>query len=562
MEYLFDSGSYTALECFARADSEHSVGRISVHRRNGGISDERVMSYGMAGGMRFVLEPVTEYVFSVSGAVVGEMYLSGCPDLLRRGVCYLVIEEGQKRLAYPELKSWYDVPEREQFHFTPFLNWMNDPNGLICMDGRYHMFYQKNPFDQIWGNMYWGHAVSTDLVHWVHLPVALEPQGEVLADPNRLGGAFSGSACLDHGRMRIFFTRDLEYRDHSRRMLQSQVTAVSDCGIHFEEEEEAIPAFSVEGAGENFRDPKVTQIDGEWYLVLGSQIHGKAAVLLFESVDLKKWRYLCPLIVEEDPEIEAFECPDFFKLDGKYVVTGAWMSYEDEYGRFNPVRYYIGDFQNGQFVTETAGFCDFGCDYYASQSFAACDRRIQIGWIPDWRGLQKPYRNGCRGSASVPRELHIVNGRFIQKPVSEIYSLLDGEPVYEKAGNASRCGIPGNTYYADITFAGETDFEICFACSVGNDYRLKRTGETLEVLGENRGVRYVEKSEHVRHVELFVDRRVVEICINDGERIGTKLILTNSRTGIFEASFAQPENAACVRVFRMKSIWQEEGGSL
>ena len=84
--------------------------------------------------------------------------------------------------------------ERPAFHITPYVGWMNDPNGLCWYQGYYHMYYQYNPHGQEWNNMYWGHAVSPDLVHWTHLPIVLEPQKEVLEQADMLkGGAFSGS---------------------------------------------------------------------------------------------------------------------------------------------------------------------------------------------------------------------------------------------------------------------------------------------------------------------------------------------------------------------------------
>ena len=119
-------------------------------------------------------------------------------------------------------------PLRPQFHLLPQRNWMNDPNGPIFWKGKYHMFFQYNPDAAVWGDMHWAHAVSPDMVHWKHLPVALAPTpGGYDAD-----GCFSGSAAVfrRHTDDSLYRCEECQGRRGDAARLAAQFSGDADAG--------------------------------------------------------------------------------------------------------------------------------------------------------------------------------------------------------------------------------------------------------------------------------------------------------------------------------------------
>ena len=143
---------------------------------------------------------------------------------------------------------------RPNIHFTPEKNWNNDPNGLIYIDGIWHLYYQNNPNDVVWGPMHWGHAISKDLIHWEHLPVALYP--------DEIGTMYSGSMAYDENNTSGFAKYGEKpmvavYTAHNMETgLEQQCIAYSlDQGKHFEKYY-GNPVIKNPGTPD-FRDPRV-----------------------------------------------------------------------------------------------------------------------------------------------------------------------------------------------------------------------------------------------------------------------------------------------------------------
>ena len=182
----FDSGEYESICIFAEKSDDRD-GWICLEGP-GGKEQQVHMNDDWYRLVQLALPQNGTYRIRHKGVGLIQMYLSGGPDLMERGIRFLDPDSGDEM----ELGKWYDTPVREQYHFNPFMNWVNDPNGLCWFKGYYHLFYQSNPFGQEWNDMYWGHAVSRDLLHWTHMPYVLDPQPGLWRDKEHKGGRKPG----------------------------------------------------------------------------------------------------------------------------------------------------------------------------------------------------------------------------------------------------------------------------------------------------------------------------------------------------------------------------------
>lgn len=240
------------------------------------------------------------------------------------------------------------------------------------------------------------------------------------------------------------------------------------------------------------------------------------------------------------------------------VVAGSWMCYSDEQRRFQPTYYYVGEWRDGKFVPESKGQYDFGSNFYAVQSFEHEGRQIAIGWVSDFYGEHIPEENGAYGSMAIPRELFLKNGKLYRRPIREIYQ-LKGKCFCSISGQNIRLKhLNSNSYYARLSFQGKTDFDILLGKNEKGEIRLKRTSEKLQIVTtgvKSHFAHFVTEIKELEELEIFTDRRLVEIFVNDGEEAGTKLFYLET-DGIFEAEFENQESVNEIEIYEMKEIWR------
>ena len=324
-------------------------------------------------------------------------------------------------------------PLRPEYHLLPPHNWMNDPNGPIWWKGRYHLFYQLNPHAAVWGDMHWGHAVSTDMLNWRHRPVALSPTP---GGPDS-EGCFSGSAFVADGVPTFIYTgvqnappAQVTLHDGSDKLRESQLlaTALDDDLIKWKKlDKPVIPSPPANMVVTGFRDPCIWREADTWYVGIGSGERGKGGcVLLYRSNDLRQWDYMRKL-AEGIPNGkqaanpcdsgEMWECPDFFQINKTHCLL---------YSTENKVIWTTGEYDPGTHIyTPTrSGVLDHGA-YYAPKSFLAPDqRRILWGWIRETRPEAEYASAGWSGAMSLPRVLTVgEEGHLEIRPAAEVTQL-------------------------------------------------------------------------------------------------------------------------------------------
>jgi fructan beta-fructosidase len=474
----------------------------------------------------------------------------------------------------------YDEPLRPRFHFTPARNFMNDPNGLVFDGGEYHLFYQHNPFGEKWGHMSWGHAVSSDMLHWKHLPVALREErsvmifsGSVVADPDDTSGLCrnraAGASCLvaiytGHGHEKQ--TQNLAWStDRGRTWQKYAGNPVLDLGLR------------------DFRDPKVFWHAPTRRWVMVTVLPDRHKVRFFASPDLKRWEALSDF-GPAGATGGVWECPDLFPLpiDGN-AADQRWVLDVD----LNPGgqaggsggQYFVGTFDGTRFVNDnppdTTLWVDYGKDFYATISFAGIPpfdgRRIWMGWMSNWLYANEEPTSPWRGVQSVPRVLALRRGRdglrLVQAPVAELRRLrVSAKPaVIIDAGPLP----PSADVELEVHRATADEAGVRLTSAAGEVVTIGVAGDPPEVFVDRRRSRAapfhdaypgrhagpVQWRDNRVTLRILFDRTTLEVFANDGETVISERVYPTSPFERVEVVAGNGGIVGGVGVWELRSVW-------
>lgn len=452
---------------------------------------------------------------------------------------------------------------RPQVHYTPAANWINDPNGLVFADGTWHMYYQYNPSGNDWGNMSWGHATSSDLMHWKEQPVAMTR--------NELGDIFSGSAIVDKDNVAGFGANAIiAFYTSSGEHQQQSMAYSTDDGITFTQYEgNPIIPNTVLG---DFRDPKVfyhpeTQ---QWIMCLAlGWDHG---VDIWGSKNLKSWNKLSTFRIDNARSNQGqWECPDLIRLP--YNGGEKWVMIVSN----NPggpvggsgTEYFVGNFDGTNFTAESLDYplwLDYGSDNYAGVTWSNTpdNRVIMIGWMNNWNYCGNVPCSPWRSAMTLPRELSLKDVNGIPVLSTNVVKELDniaGEWINSDNGVCTG----GDAYEMKLTLNLSENSSFRIGNNAGQYMEVevnaaarkliaKRTSATGNVnfhglfsIPSTAAPFNTEGNEMELHI--YVDASSVEIINGDGTLAITNLVFPNS-------TFDRITGPESVSYRVLKSIWK------
>jgi sucrose-6-phosphate hydrolase SacC (GH32 family) len=497
----------------------------------------------------------------------------------------------------------YNEPYRPQYHFSPPMHFMNDPNGLVYFNGTYELYYQYNPLQLVAGNQSWGHATSSDLIHWVNAnPQIAIPQ--ILSGPLQ-GEIFTGSAVVDSTNTSGFFTGHpgqalvaIYTLNQPTREVQNIAYSL-DNGLTYTNYSGDPVLNSPTGDNPNFRDPKVF-----WYAPTSTWVMTVALprahqVLVYHSTDLIHWGTM-PVSTFGPAGIDGYqwECPNLYPVPVQGTSQTKWVLMVG----FNPGapqggsmdEYFVGNFDGTTFTADdTVGrLMDFGKDFYAAQTYNndPLGRTIVVGWMSNWQYTQVVPTYPWRGIFALPRILSVLQDQnqtqtgalLVQTPIS--LDSLHEKTLFNGSAQVSDSSPLSISLHGNSSFELETTL-VAQPISGQLQQRLNidirnRAGETVTVgydwsqgqvyvdRGQTQGFRnpfFTDKfaaweanANNSIELHVFVDRSTLEVFVDNGVQVAsTSFFMLHGPPTELELN-AENNNVTVqnLTVYSLKSIWR------
>lgn len=486
----------------------------------------------------------------------------------------------ESAFSYAKDPSYYTEKFRPQYHLSPESGNLSDPNGMVHFEGEYHQFYQNSG--------QWGHAVSRDLIHWEHLPVALARDslgeiwsGSAVVDTKDTSGFFGGKA----GLVAIF--------THFKGGLQSQSIAFSTDNGRTWTKYEGNPVIPNPGL-KDFRDPKVIwhEPTKSWVMVVSVDNR----VQFYTSLDLKAWKLASEFGSDQGSHAAVWECPDLFELPVEGTKTKKWVLAvsigSNSTTKGSTAQYFVGTFDGHMFKNDNTAsdvlWTDYGKDFYAAVSYSDIPvkdgRRIWLGWMSNWRYPFAMPTGAWKGNMSIPRELRLRNIpdqgiRLIQEPINELQMLRGNEVMVNKQQLAEGVNpfdsIKGTSYelISELTVLPKSKVE--FQLRKGTDQATKVTydaeTEKLMIDRTQSGITSFEKgfAEQVSaplklkngklKLQFFVDEASLEVFANDGEAVVSNLIFPDPTSNRLDLTALEGTvTLEKAQFYPMGTVWRKE----
>lgn len=412
---------------------------------------------------------------------------------------------------------------RQKYHMMPPVGWMNDPNGLIKFNGRYHLFYQFNPYAAHPGVMLWGHFISDDLIGYSDKGAAIVPDKEHVS-------IFSGGATEYGEKLAAVYTEHYECGGDRR---EEVYMALSSDGMNFSRgvrilDNDDLPE---DISRSDFRDPFPVKTDDGYYVFVGGKLvkENKGIIVVLGGSGLEKLEY--KFTIGPFYELgDMGECPCYRKIDGKDVIIASGCNVPrrgNDFANVNSSVFIVGkiDFEGKSFVAESIREIDKGDAFYAPQLINGDDRPVMVAWHEMWG---KPYptsdmNHGWVGCFTIPRELRVKDGEVFQSPISELEKYL----VPCAGGEVPECADIRFEFRGDgrVEISGQ-DGSVAVGCRDGRVYLDTRRANNM-----NGCVRTVNRSREKNGVRVLLDVSGIEVFVDGGaETISSRIYIRGNRS--------------------------------